>query len=403
MEELAFVRRKFTEYYRHNAKSIRGPSEIERREFGFLMFAESAMVRHKAFKQVEDLRRFLELIAPSDVYYSAAYYERPDASMEAKGWLGADLVFDVDADHVETPCKIEHDSWFCRNCQHAGRGLPPKLCPTCGSEALERETWLCEQCLEAAKSEILKLIDMLSEEFGLSLSDMSVVFSGHRGYHLHIEGEAVRELDQLARREVVDYLCGIGLDPRLYLTEVEQGIIVGPDMGDFGWRGRISRGVYEVIASLTREKGVELGLSQRAISTLLRERDRILKSWPAWWWKKISKQTWERLIEAAIGMRSVKIDAVVTTDVRRLVRLPQTLHGKTGLRAVEAPLAFLEEFDPLRESVALGQEEVRIRIGNSLKFRIGDEEFGPFRDDVAELPVSAAMYLLLKGKAKLAL
>jgi len=29
--------------------------------------------------------------------------------MENKGWIGADLIFDIDADHIETRCKTEHD------------------------------------------------------------------------------------------------------------------------------------------------------------------------------------------------------------------------------------------------------------------------------------------------------
>ena len=41
---------------------------------------------------------------------------------------------------------------------------------------------------------------------------MHVFFSGHRGYHVHIENEAVRSLDAMARKEIVDYVTGLRLN-----------------------------------------------------------------------------------------------------------------------------------------------------------------------------------------------
>jgi len=71
------------------------------------------MLRHKGFRNVDALRSFLKTVVPSDVYYSSAYYERPEEDMRGKGWLGADLIFDIDADHIPTPCAKVHDIWVC--------------------------------------------------------------------------------------------------------------------------------------------------------------------------------------------------------------------------------------------------------------------------------------------------
>jgi DNA primase small subunit len=38
-----------------------------------------------------------------------------------------------------------------------------------------------------------------------------VFFSGHRGYHVQIENEVVKTLDAMARKEIVDYVSGLGL------------------------------------------------------------------------------------------------------------------------------------------------------------------------------------------------
>jgi DNA primase small subunit len=52
---------------------------------------------------------------------------------------------------------------------------------------------------------------MLTNDFGFSENEIHTYFSGHRGYHIHVENEAVKSLDSMARKEIVDYVCGIGL------------------------------------------------------------------------------------------------------------------------------------------------------------------------------------------------
>ena len=55
------------------------------------------------------MRDFLKKNVPSHVYHSAAYYEIPGApTMAKKNWLGADLVFDLDADHLEGSESMEY-------------------------------------------------------------------------------------------------------------------------------------------------------------------------------------------------------------------------------------------------------------------------------------------------------
>jgi DNA primase small subunit len=80
---------------------------------------------------------------------------------------------------------------------------------------IDTVTWVCEGCLETAKREIFKLIDdFIVPDFGVSLGEIEICFSGHRGYHLHIVSEGVRGLTGDGRREIADYVRGIGLDPK---------------------------------------------------------------------------------------------------------------------------------------------------------------------------------------------
>jgi DNA primase small subunit len=242
-----FVYRKFADFYNDLSIVIPSLSSLAQRELGFLLFKERVMVRHKVFARQSDLRSFLGKTVPSDVYRSCAYYENPSVQMDKKGWLGADLVFDIDADHIPTACDKLHDEWTCSKCGFKGRCVPPELCPVCSGQKFDTKTWLCEGCLDFAKSETLKLIDILSADFGFSDDELKVFFSGHRGYHVHVESETVKTLDAIARKEIVDYVSGLGLS-KLSGKVIEEGSSKRLDsrgfgLHDFGWNRRLKLGL----------------------------------------------------------------------------------------------------------------------------------------------------------------
>jgi len=407
MDRIAFIRDRFAEFYEENASRIEAPSSISKREFGFFTFQENIVIRHKGFVSVEDLREFIKRIVPSHVYYSAAYYKMPEEPMENKGWLGADLYFDIDADHIPTRCGKIHDTWRCRSCGFEGRGIVPDECPACGGKSFEEQKWPCEICLESAKYEALKLLDFLLEDFGFSLEEIEVSFSGHRGYHIQVESEAIRELDSVARKEIVDYVTGVGLEPMYHGLDGSPGgrrVKSGPCLDEMGWRGRIARGVHEFLLSATRDNLEELGLKRRIIEEILSRREEILRSWerggPWMMIRGMSIDMWRRIIKRAVEFQSARIDTVVTTDVHRLIRLSNTLHGKTGWLKIDVPADALESFDPLSSAVAFKRGEVTLYVREAPEFRLGEETFGPFRDVKVELPMAAAIFLLCKNAAE---
>lgn len=382
------------------------------REFGFLLFRERVMVRHKAFHDFADFTGSLISLTPSDVYYSTAYYAHPDLEMERKDWQGSDLVFDVDADHIDTPCKETHDMWICGNCKETRRGRKPAKCPKCGSEKLEEKAWLCGRCLIAAKEEVLKLIEFLSEDFGIRSDEMHLFFSGHRGYHLHVISENVKSLDDMQRKEIVDYVMALGLDAAeqgLYqdLLENKHPFVVGPDLTDPGWRGRLARGVYQILSEWDEERLADLGFTRGAATQVLKDREKIKQDWSRkmlWssfqdrW--RINEKIWRNIVEKAIGLVAMpaRIDTVVTTDIHRLIRMPETLNGKTGLRAATVDIQHFEEFDPFFEPVVFeGTQKVQIADAPGLRLRGID--YGPFKDEKAELPLAVAILLVAKGVA----
>ena len=386
------------------------------REYGFLLFRERIMVRHRAFQNFQAFTDSLLSLVPSDVYYSTAYYKQPDLEMDLKGWLGSDVVFDVDADHIDTPCKDTHDMWMCSSCKEARRGKKPVKCPKCGNEKIDEKPWMCDRCLVAAKEEVLKLIELLVEDFGIKSDEMHLFFSGHRGYHLHLISDRLKTLTETQRKEIVDYVMALGLDPaeqglyqgpRDLFTEERVSVITGPQLADPGWRGRLAKGVYRIITELDQKQLVELGFSRGAARQILNERDTIERDWSReilWSYFQdkwgVTDRVWKNVIEKALTLMALpaKIDTVVTTDIHRLIRMPETLNGKTGLRAVRVALDRLEEFDPFYEPVVF-EGTGKIHVTEAPALRIRNQELGPFADEDVEVPLAAAILLVAKGAA----
>ncbi len=91
---------------------------------------------------------------------------------------------------------------------------------------------------------------------------------------------------------------------------------------------------------------------------------------------------------------------MVTTDLRRLIRLPNTLHGKTGWLAQSVPLDDLADYDPLSSAIAFTEGVEKVYIRSTPKIAIGGETYGPFEEETRELPLAVAMFLLCRGAAR---
>jgi DNA primase small subunit len=375
---------------------------MEHREFGFLLFKGRVMLRHKSFRNFDELKASLETTAPSDVYYSSAYYDRPTAEMEEKGFLGADLIFDIDADHIPTPCGRVHDSWVCSTCGFAGKGPSPEKCPACGESKFDAKTWICDVCLESAKGETVKLMDMLTEDFGFADGEIKTYFSGNRGYHVHVESENVKLLDSLARREVVNYIIGLGFKTELHRVIDKGRVLIDPNAG--GWKHRVVKGLERFIERAPAAEMEATGLNKRAIGLLDKNRGKLLESLKKNKYldvKGVGPRNWKTVVEWIADQQSAKIDTVVTTDTHRLIRLAGSLHGKTGLMKAEASLSSFDEFDPLKEAVAFKDGQMTVDVTEAPEFRIGDSIYGPFKNATrVELPTAAALFLCCRDAAR---
>ncbi len=393
-----YVKRMFKSYY----LKWRGepPKEYDRREYAFMLSKKGDMIRHKSFEKWDEIKEFLAKNAPLHVFYSSAYYLQPSApDMDAKEWIGADLIFDIDVDHIYTPCKENHDKWLCLECGFKGKGMVPEACPACSSKRIESKTWFCEKCIDIAKEETIKLVeDFLINDFGFSPTEIEIVFSGRRGFHIHVENDVVKELDQRARREIVDYIKGIGLT----LQDKKRRKLLVPPLNAYGWSGRIAKGVYEILNSHEPQKIAEI-LDFKKISKIEKIVRQILSGLEEAKDYRIlegeGRKIWLKAAEKAIVNKRCEIDERVTTDIKRLIRLPETLHGGTGLIVLKMKTRDLEEFDPYKHAVAFKKGVIKVKILEMPKITFLDEEWGPYKDEVIEVPLGLAMYLICSDNA----
>jgi DNA primase small subunit len=392
---IEFIKGRFKDYY--DEVELYLPERFGRREFGFMFFDADFVQRHLNFATKNEIRQYLVSRTPAHVYHSAAYYSKPGApTMIQKDWLGSDLIFDLDADHVIGAKKMSY-----------------------------------EQMLSVVKEETVKLIDdFLVGDFGFEEKDLVVTFSGGRGYHIHIRDPRVWNLSSHERREIVDYILGTDLEEEAVFEKkpfdrTPYGMkykFEMPSVDEEGWRGRIARGIAEEVERLkgmerreaiARLRGFE-GVGQstaRELYNVLFEGEEgktgydyiqlgNLDIFPG---DRYLNRFKKGFLSMVMDTRSGKTDEPVTSDVKRLIRLPTSLHGKTGFRVVILSRSELDEFDPLTEAVpsTWKDDEVVLRGKTKASVELKGETFN-LVDDIVRLPEYAAMFFVCRGMATLA-
>lgn len=399
---------KFAEYY--NTRSLGDmwiPPRLRTREWMFIGFDDRPPERHRGFRKPNELMAHVVRKIPSNCFYSTAYYNDPNQRfMKDKGLQGADLIFDLDGDHL--PGVTDGDF--------------PAMIRVIQEQA--HQLWN----------------DFLEPELGFKKEHLQVTFSGHRGFHLHYRSPDIWQLDSPARREIVSHIRGEGVDIGVLLN--------GPDCA---WKRRIVSGVDTVLMKLDQANqdnaegrkalrnlkeiidsrtGMPGSLVHRCGTDTLKaiaervqdtgRRQRLIDSF-----QKDGKVTQlggrrggseydNAFIELVKGDSSIVLgkagetDEVVTIDLKRVIRWPTSLHGKSGMKVVELPLERLDpdshnSFDPLVEAIPWSnsgpKQKVRA-LRSDVVYRIRESEGILSEGEVYEVDEATATFLVLKKWAE---
>ena len=315
--------------------------------------------------------------------------------MDDKQWLGADLIFDLDGDHL--PGVTDKD-------------FPGMI------EVIQEQAWSLWN-------------DFLEPDFGFKEEHLQVTFSGHRGFHLHYRDPSYFHLGSEARREIVSHIRGEGV-------EVSDLLERSRKPNATGWAKRVGLGIRSVVEKLDaihegdakllktstaelkdmmeREglKGLRGKSSVEKLAELMQEpsrRGRVLDGRVA----ALNNHAllFQNLIRADTSVvlgNAGETDEVVTIDTRRQIRWPGSLHGKSGMRVTEFPLSRLDPdgpnpFDCLCEGIALSrQDNVKVEmVVDDAVARFDQTVIDASIGDVFEIHEAGATFLILKGWARL--
>ncbi len=424
MSESRYLKRLFQAYYKEKQTEIPKINLFEQREFGFITWEKHVMNRHMGFNSLTNLKKYFVSNTPKHAYSSGSLYQQPEnQNMEGKGYQGCDLIIDIDVDHFYTPCKDDHDIWNCKECGKSGKGMPEK-CPGCGKLKLKTLSWICEDCLNVAKNQIIKLIyDFLLPDFGMEIAEMKIAFSGHRGYHLKIENEAIRTLSSDERREIVDYITGENISFENLGFQERGGRIYGFSRDNIGWSQKIISKIEEIL----RKPKVEIenllcnkrkfNFNQNLIKNFLNYKDDFLKiilngRRNNWTIEGFGLNRWNKFLKVIVNDIGIELDVPVTVDIHRLIRYPGSLHGKTGFKVQELFPDDLDDFNPLDEvderldpivfkSEKQITQKLEIIESEVPLTKIKGETYGSYKKgDKIDVPHHFAVFLLCKGVAK---
>ena len=285
---------------------------ITKREFGFDHLGHGPNDRYKVFKGTDTLRRFLRYKTPFAAYISVAFYQNP---RKRGGWEKAEYIFDIDA-----------------------KDLPIRSCNCDG---------VCEICLGEALERVNIMLDTLKGDLGLK--NIHLIYSG-RGFHIRILDSIMMEAGSDLRAEVLKYVAGAEVPRAQY-----PNIVPGAKPLNFE-HFSIPIAYPAVFTDKVKYNNLHLrgdetidGINPRLLKDLIKNREYLIDDkWGAFK-EKIGPRRYKDMVNAMARVNLATIDAKVTIDLKRILRLPSSLHSKVSMKCVEVKNP--ETFDPFKYAV----------------------------------------------------
>lgn len=375
---MQYLQGRFSDYYTQIQLTL--PPKGYEREWAYIPWKleETIMSRHNSVKELGSVDSFLDDVSPQHMYFSAGKYKQPGvSSMQAKDWKGADLVFDLDADHFPN---IDQDTSK-------------------------------KNMLSVGKQKTQQLVEFLEDDFGFT--DMQIVFSGNRGYHIHVRDQGIQQLDADARQDIVDYVTANGINPDcLKRTVTEQGVTQTHLAKMGGWGEKVHKRLLQVaeeVQTLSEEEGMSMlteynniGNSRaETILGALNKHTQKIKNGNLEIGGSGIKLLINELVNEVSDDLMVPIDEPVTTDTHRLIRLPQSLHGGSGLMVKRVEKDDFNGFDPLLDTIPerFDKLDIEIRVAEPVSLYLNGREFD-LDEGENTVPEYLGIHLMASGSAE---
>jgi len=258
--------------------------------------------------------------SPFAAYISVAFYNNPRRRGD---WVKSEYVFDVDA-----------------------KDLPIRSCG-CGD--------VCEICLSEALEIVNNMIDTLEGDLGLN--NTHLIYSG-RGYHIRILDEEIMGSDSDLRSEILKYVAGAEIPKLQYSNETGAGAGSSYKFEHFSIPIAYPKVFTDRIKfNIQHLKGTEEidGINLKLIKDIIKNRDLLDDDQWGIFKSKIGPIRYKKMVTAMARVNLATIDAKVSIDLKRILRLPSSLHSKVSMKCVE--VKDREWFDPLKSAAPKFVEE----------------------------------------------
>lgn len=313
------------------ALNIIGEENFSQREWAF-MDSNGRFDRNFSFRTPEELITYIKRTVPRSMYVGAVYNEGPNSrinkSIHNVDWINRELIFDLDL--------TEYDD--VRPCSCKGKAM------------------VCDLCWELVKTAAFWINDTLINDFGIDDESITWVFSGRRGVHAWITERESSLLDNEQRSSIIDYLTlfrGTGPEARLISDPAEYPVnlrvrinthIYLPFFRECSLQQLLNIGFTEERGNYIMEQRDKLGVDQSFLTKYV-FLDNVVK-------EKFNIENYPsryQIEEKIILQWGPRIDAAVSKDMKRILRLPGSIHGDTGKRVKVLEKDELEYFSPLDE------------------------------------------------------
>jgi len=373
----SYIKSRFSDYYRSvNFDNI--PDDIENRELARITWTD-IMIRHDALFTEQSISGYVTSNSPQHFYFSCGKYNNPSSEdMDKKEWIGSDLIFDLDADPEHMPM-IDSDTSY-------------------------------KKSLEVCKTQLQKLIQSLHKI--LSPSNIHVFFSGSRGYHVHIRDESVQSLSRGARTELINLLTGKNISYDSITTTSKYFTETGKYFKNGYWGDimydTLSNKVEKINSFNSKEEKITYlqnihGIDSAATDIL--EKVETLSNCSVSTDISVFPSAFIKfVINEAKKNGIVHIDAPVSSDTNRLIRVPDSLHGGSGLKVDSIPIDKIDSYDPLVEAVPSRFDnsdiQVKVTFTDDSKCHIGGTTREFSEDETCILDEEIAIHECCKNTAE---
>ncbi len=207
---------------------------------------------------------------------------------------------------------------------------------------------------------------------------------------------------------LIDYVCGIGIDPAAMLS--------GKRPASPGWQVRYRETLVEYLSwlgTLADEEAMKHltaieGIGKDSAAVFLKNRNQTLSSierYPSGMLVKnrvlhaiLIQQEGE--FKKRLLSRAALADEPVTTDTKRLIRMPTSLHGGSGMRVQPLELRDLHDFEPLVDAVVFSEREVRVNLLHQVRTAFLGSTY-ELQKGINTVPEAVAVFLCCRGMAEI--